>query len=80
MTDEAPERPEPKTDDDPERAPGGVDASINESDVGAASGEEPLTPDPPFSAQQDEDDVPDAVQEPESTEQANEGETSEPTD
>lgn len=65
--------PEAEVDSDVERAPGGADASPNESDVG--SGErtngDVVTPDPPLSAQQDEAEVPDPIQEPEEKEQAN---------
>lgn len=74
--------PEPKVDEGVERAPGGADAELSESDVGAASEGEPLTPDPPLSAQKGEDDIPDALQEPESPEpEAKESEdaTSEPS-
>lgn len=78
--------PEPKT-DDIDRAPGGADATLLESDTGAATVitddpdtdllddhvgredvPEPLTPDQPLSAQQDEEKVPDAIQEPEDSE------------
>lgn len=65
MSDELADRPSPKIDPDPERAPGGADADVSESDVGAASGEKPVIPDPPLSAQADEDAVPDEVMEPE---------------
>lgn len=81
MSDELADRPEPKIDPDPERAPGGVDADISESDVGAASTSEPVIPDPPLSAQTDEADVPDALQEaetPDTTDEEQEG-TSEPS-
>lgn len=58
--------PEPHTDPDPPRAPGGVDATMNEADPGstvsAQTAPEPTTPDPPFSAQQDEDKVPEEIQ------------------
>jgi hypothetical protein len=59
------ERPEPRVDDEPERAPGGADADLSESDVGAASEGAPVTPDTPLSAQQDEAKVLDELQEPE---------------
>lgn len=65
-----PDMPEPTTDPDPPRAPGGPDATLNESDPGATVSarevDEPLAPEPPFSAQKDEEVVvPDAIQEPE---------------
>lgn len=62
------DRPEPRVDDDPVRAPGGADADVSESDVGAASEGEPLTPDPPLSAQQEDARVLDELQEPEEQE------------
>lgn len=74
--------PEPEVDEGVERAPGGADAELSESDVGAASEGKPLTPDPPLSAQKGEDDIPDALQEPESPEpeaKEPEGATSEPS-
>lgn len=59
--------PEPTIDPEPPRAPGGVDATLNEADPGstvsAEVAPEPTIPDPPFSAQKDEDAVPDAIQE-----------------
>jgi hypothetical protein len=65
--------PEAEVDSDVDRAPGGADASSTESDVG--SGErtngDVVTPDPPLSAQQDESEVPDPIQEPEDKEQEN---------
>lgn len=79
------DRPEPRT-DDVDRAPGGPDATVLESDVGASvahgtpdtdlvddsiDGAEtggPLVADQPLSAQQDEELVPDEVQEPEEPE------------
>jgi hypothetical protein len=58
--------PEPQVDPDPERAPGGADATVVESDVGASGDTESLlTPDQPLSAQQEEAEVPDELQEPE---------------
>lgn len=59
------DRPEPRVDADPVRAPGGADADLSESDVGAASEGVPVTPDPPLSAQQDDAKVLDELQEPE---------------
>ena len=56
---------EPEVDKDPEPAPGGADADLSESDVGAASEGTPLTPDVPLGAQQDQAQVPDEVQTPE---------------
>ena len=85
MNDELGELPEPKT-DDIDRAPGGADATVLESDTGASLVTEkpdtdllddsigsddvrpPVTPDQPLSAQQEEDKVPDAIQEPEEPE------------
>ena len=86
VTSEIGDLPEAKT-DDIDRAPGGADATLLESDTGAATvlgdghdthllddhvgdkdSPEPLTPDPPLSAQQDEEKVPDALQEPEEPE------------
>jgi hypothetical protein len=65
--------PDAEVDPNVDRAPGGADASSTESDVG--SGErtngDVVTPDPPLSAQQDEADLPDPIQEPEEKEQAN---------
>jgi hypothetical protein len=80
------ELPESKT-DDIDRAPGGADATILESDTGAPTvleddpdtellddnvGDDdvpaPVTPDQPLSAQQDEEKVPDAIQEREDSE------------
>ena len=65
--------PEAEVDPNVDRAPGGADASPNESDVGAGerTNGDVVTPDPPLSAQQDESDVPDPIQEPEDKEQAN---------
>lgn len=64
---DAPDLPEPTVDPEPPRAPGGPDASPNESDPGSTvSAEEraaAVIPDPPFSAQRDEDDIPEAIQE-----------------
>lgn len=59
-----PDRPKPTLDDpQPARAPGGVDASSNESDVGAGSAEELLTADQPLSAQTEDVDVPGPIKE-----------------
>lgn len=65
--------PEAEVDPDVDRAPGGADASPNESDVGAGerTNGDVVTPDPPLSAQQDESAVPDSIQQPEDKEQAN---------
>ncbi len=70
MTSDIGDMPEPKRDGDLERAPGGADANpYAESDVGATEPDgQVLTPDPPLSAQQDEEEVPDALQEPEAEE------------
>jgi hypothetical protein len=70
VTEEIEDRPEPRRDSEPDRAPGGADANaFAEGDVGANEPEgDVLTPDPPLSAQQDEDEVPDAIQEPENEE------------
>ena len=85
MNDEIGEMPEPKT-DDTDRAPGGADATVLESDTGASlvtgdpdtdllddsfgGGDHgtPLVADQPLSAQQEEEKVPDAIQEPEEPE------------
>jgi hypothetical protein len=65
--------PEAEVDPNVDRAPGGADASATESDVGAGerTNGDVVTPDPPLSAQQDESDIPDPIQEPEDKEQAN---------
>ena len=55
--------PEAQVDDVP-TAPGGVDADENESDVGRGESEDLVTRDQPLSAQTDEDEVPDEIQEP----------------
>ena len=70
MSDENEDQPDAKRDAEPDRAPGGADANpYAEGDVGATEPDgEVLTPDPPLSAQQDEAEVPDAIQEPESGE------------
>ena len=66
--------------DDPPRAPGGVDAVAEESDVG--EGEHPqglvVTPDQPLAAQTDEQDVPDEIQEPEEEDEADESTSDRP--
>jgi hypothetical protein len=67
-----PDLPEPTIDDpQPDRAPGGVDATTAESDVGAGdhSADELLVADQPLAAQTDEVDVPDALQEGEDTDE-----------
>jgi hypothetical protein len=65
--------PEAEVDPNVDRAPGGADASATESDVGAGerTNGDVVTPDPPLSAQQDEEKIPDPIQEPEDKEQAN---------
>jgi len=65
--------PEAEVDPNVDRAPGGADASATESDVGAGerTNGDVVTPDPPLSAQQDETEIPDPIQEPEDKEQAN---------
>ncbi len=65
--------PEAEVDPNVDRAPGGADSSPTESDVGAGerTNGDVVTPDPPLSAQQDETDIPDPIQEPEDKEQAN---------
>ncbi len=70
MTTDIGDLPEPHRDEQPERAPGGADANAYaEGDVGANEPDgDVITPDPPLSAQQDEDEVPDAIQEPEADE------------
>jgi hypothetical protein len=86
VTSELGDLPEAKT-DDIDRAPGGADATVLESDTGASvitadpdtdllddnvgdddSTGKPVTPDQPLSAQQEEEKVPDAIQEPEQPE------------
>lgn len=62
MSSEKSEELEAHVDQDPPRAPGGADAAVSESDVGAASEGTPVTPDPPLSAQKDEADLPDEIQ------------------
>lgn len=86
MSDEIGDKPEAKT-DPADRAPGGADATVLESDVGASvvtddpdtdlvddsvGGDElggPLVADQPLSAQQDEEQVPDGIQEPDQEKQ-----------
>jgi hypothetical protein len=65
MNNHHPDPPEPTIDEEPDRAPGGANADLSESDVGAASIGRPVTPDVPLSAQRDEAEVPDEVQAPE---------------
>jgi hypothetical protein len=65
MSNHLPDPPEPKIDEEPDRAPGGANADLNERDVGAASSGRPVTPDVPLSAQQDQTEVPDELQAPE---------------
>lgn len=64
--------PEPQADHDPPRAPGGPDAVPEESDAGEGAHPAGLlvTPDPPLSAQTDETDVPDEIQEPDGADDA----------
>ena len=66
------ERPQPHVDDDPVRGPGGADADVSESDVGAASQGAPVTPDPPLSAQQEDAPVLDELSEPETSDTGSE--------
>ncbi len=75
-----PDLPEARIDEDVDRAPGGADATVMESDVGAGdhSSDELLTADQPLSAQTQETDVPDAVQEPEDTDESAEGDAADP--
>ena len=64
VTDDNDKMPEPKIDEGVERAPGGADATTHESDVGAGVHPgSPVTPDQPLSAQTDEKEVPDELQE-----------------
>jgi hypothetical protein len=85
VNDEIGDLPEAKTDDQ-DRAPGGADATVLESDTGASlvTGDPdtdllddhigrddigaPLAAEQPLSAQQEEEKVPDAIQEPEDPE------------
>jgi hypothetical protein len=55
--------PDAEVDDIP-TAPGGADASVNESDTGQGESEELVTRDQPLAAQTDEDEVPDEIQQP----------------
>jgi hypothetical protein len=75
MNSEITDQPEPSVDEEPERAPGGADADLSESDIGAASEGAPVTPDVPLSAQQDQARVPDEVQAPEQPEGAEGGDS-----
>ena len=65
--------PEAEVDANVDRAPGGADASATESDVGAGerTNGDVVTPDPPLSAQQDEAEVPDQIQESDDKVQSN---------
>jgi len=72
--------PTAKVDAEVERAPGGADASMMESDVGAGEADELATPDQPLSAQTDEVDVPDALKEGEDTDDKPESESTDPED
>lgn len=68
MSDELGDLPKAQT-DEIDTAPGGVDATPLESDVGQGDDSlPPVTPDEPLSAQTDVADVPDAIQEPEESE------------
>ena len=70
---DAPEMPEPSVDPEPPRAPSGADATLNESDPGSSASAdvtEAVIPDPPFSAQRDEEEIPDAIQEGETSDDA----------
>ncbi|HEY7044015.1 MAG TPA: hypothetical protein VH419_10140 [Nocardioidaceae bacterium] len=73
MTTDLPDPQQPTIDEEPDRAPGGADADLSESDVGAASRGTPVTPDVPLSAQQDQAEVPDEVQAPEPPETTDHG-------
>ena len=55
--------PEAQVDDIP-TAPGGADATENESDTGRGEADELVTRDQPLAAQTDEDEVPDELQQP----------------
>jgi hypothetical protein len=68
------EAPEPRIDEHPDEgeAAGGVDA------ISARHPKDPVIPEPPISAQVDEDKVPDAIQERDDTQQ--EGQESDPDD
>ena len=72
--------PEASVDEDVDRAPGGADATVMETDVGAGdhSSDELLTADQPLSAQTQETDVPDALQEPEDTDESADGDAADP--
>jgi hypothetical protein len=57
-------KPEARLDPEPERAPGGADAvETAQHDPGTGADGPPVTPDEPLSAQQDEDAIPDEIQE-----------------
>jgi hypothetical protein len=82
MSADQPESSLPEPDPEPPRAPGGADAATSESDVGAASRGTPVTPDPPFSAQRDTEDIPHEIQTPEEPEEPEVGDdesTAEPS-
>ncbi len=70
MTSQTNEELNPHGDTNQPGAPGGVDASPSESDTGMGREPELLTPDQPLAAQTDQADVPDAIQEPENDEPA----------
>ena len=63
LNNDADDLPEAEVDDVP-TAPGGADADVNESDVGRGEADDLVTRDQPLSAQTDEDEVPDEIQEP----------------
>jgi hypothetical protein len=48
MSSDLPEAPQPQTDQEAPRAPGGADADASESDVGAGSDGPPVTPEGPL--------------------------------
>ena len=73
------ELPEATT-DNVDTAPGGADASVTESDTGKSDETELLTRDQPLSAQQDEAEVPDAIQEVDGTDEATGGDSSDTPD
>lgn len=63
--------PTPSTDDDVARAPGGADATAEESDVGSGdTAGDLLIPDQPLSAQQESQNLPQGIQEPEKSDQS----------
>ena len=78
VSDDIGDRPEPKVNPDPETAPGGADATPTISDPGAAGSSKPVTPDQPLSAQTENDDIPDEIQEAEGPDESISDESAKP--